>query len=104
MTVVKFLVNQGDLVGFQINGHSTENCDDILGKIVCASVSSAAYMAANTVTEIIGQTAKAVEKDGSMYFKVDKTDEKVQAVLEGFRLHIMQLAEQYSNKISVMDK
>ena len=59
MTKVKFFADEKGLCGFEIKGHSSKNCDDELGKIVCAAVSSAAYMAANTVTEIIGDKAAA---------------------------------------------
>ena len=103
MTVVKFLVNQQKLKGFEINGHSSENCDDLLGKTVCAAVSSAAYMAANTVLEVIGQSAEVEISDAKMFFEVEKPNEKTEAVLEGFKLHILQLSEQYSNKIRVTD-
>ena len=64
MTKVKFFADEKGLCGFEIKGHSSKNCDDELGKIVCAAVSSAAYMAANTVTEIIGDKAAADVSDG----------------------------------------
>ena len=102
MTVVKFLVNQEKLSGFEISGHSSENCDDSLGKIVCAAVSSAAYMAANTVLEIAKQMAEVEISDAKMYFYVKAPNEATEIVLEGFKLHILQLSEQYSNKLSVI--
>ena len=54
MTRVKFLFKNGSLSGYEIKGHSTNCVDDLEGKIVCSAVSSAAYMTANTITEIIG--------------------------------------------------
>ena len=54
MTSVKFLSKNESLYGFEIKGHSSVDCDDQDGKLVCAAVSSAAYMTANTITEIIG--------------------------------------------------
>ena len=45
------------LTGFCIKGHSTNNVDDEIGRLVCAFISSAAYMTANTVTDIIKANA-----------------------------------------------
>ena len=54
MTKVKLLADEKGLCGFEISGHSSKDGADEVGKIVCAAVSSAAYLAANTVTDIIG--------------------------------------------------
>lgn len=50
MTTVTFLKSDDIICGFEISGHSdfAEEGSDI----VCAAISSAAYMTANTVTEI----------------------------------------------------
>ena len=42
MTKVKFFADEKGLYGFEIRGHSSKSCDDEIGKIVCAAVSSAA--------------------------------------------------------------
>ena len=65
MTSVKFLADGKGLYGFEISGHSSKNSDDEIGKIVCAAVSSAAYMAANTVIEIIGDRYSADVDDAA---------------------------------------
>ena len=70
MTKVKFLADSKGLCGFEISGHSSKNSDDETGKIVCAAVSSAAYMAANTVIEIIGDSYTAEVDDAIMNFRV----------------------------------
>ena len=57
MTSVKFLVDPKGIYGFCVSGHSSRNCDDELGKIVCSAVSSAVYLVANTVTDVIGDVA-----------------------------------------------
>ena len=64
MTEVKFLADKKCLYGFIISGHSSVNCDDEEGKIVCSAVSSAAYMTANTITEIQHINADVTENDG----------------------------------------
>ena len=100
MTSVKFLANE-NLYGFEIGGHSSKDCDDEFGKIVCAAVSSAAYMAANTVTEIIGDKADIVVDDGKMLFVCKKPSDATVKVLLGLKLHLTALSEDYSNNLKV---
>ena len=101
MTSVKFLADKKGIYGFYISGHSSVNCDDEVGKIVCSAVSSAAYMAANTVTEIIGDKATAEIDDAKMIFKVKNPSNATVSVLKGLKLHLEQLSDQYSNNIRI---
>ena len=101
MTCVKFLADEMCLYGFEISGHSSENCEDEVGKIVCAAVSSAAYMSANTITEIIGDKADAFIDDALMKFTVSSPSKETVCVLEGLRLHLLELSSQYSNNIRI---
>ena len=100
MTSVKFLADE-KLYGFEISGHSTVSCDDEVGKTVCAAVSSAAYMTANTITEIIGDKADAKVDDAKMFFSVKNPCDATKKVLEGLRLHLTELSGQYSNNIKI---
>lgn len=84
-----------------MTGHCTADENDEQGRLVCASVSSAAYMTANTITEIIGDKADIAVDDGEMVLNVKKPSDKTLAVLEGFKLHIQQLEEQYKDCIKV---
>ncbi len=92
------------MFGFSVKGHSTMGCDDENGRLVCSAISSAAYMAANTVTEIIGDKADIEVEDGKMVLKALNPSDKTVAVLEGFKLHIEQLAEDYSNSIKIISE
>ena len=59
----------GDLVGFRISGHS--GCGEEGNDIVCAAVSSAAYMTANTVTEILSVWKRSVAaEEGDMLVRI----------------------------------
>ncbi|MBR4100216.1 MAG: ribosomal-processing cysteine protease Prp [Clostridia bacterium] len=100
MTSVKFLAEE-NLYGFEISGHSSRDCDDQTGKIVCAAVSSAAYMAANTVTDIIGDKADVSVDEAKMVFVCKKPSDATVKVLEGLRLHLTALSEDYSNNIKI---
>ncbi len=96
MTVVRF-----SSLGFAITGHCTADENDEQGRLVCASVSSAAYMTVNTITDVICDSADVSVDDGEMIFKVKNPSEKSLVLLEGFRLHIQQLEEQYKDCIKV---
>ena len=101
MTSVKFLADKNSLLGFEISGHSSKNSDDEFGKIVCSAVSSAAYMAANTITEIIGDKAEAEVSDALMKISVSNPSDATKKVLEGLKLHLTELSKQYSNNIKI---
>ncbi|MEE1076595.1 MAG: ribosomal-processing cysteine protease Prp [Acutalibacteraceae bacterium] len=103
MTKVNLLtLANGDLVGFRITGHSgfAESGSDI----VCSAISSAAYMTANTVTEIIKVSAEidVNEADGGMLLRVFQKDATAcRDILQGFKLHMLALEEQYSDYMIV---
>ncbi|MBR2315677.1 MAG: ribosomal-processing cysteine protease Prp [Clostridia bacterium] len=87
----------GDYKGFEVDGHSgyAEEGSDI----ICASVSSAAYMTANTLTEIIGVKADIEVEDGYMHLVLSEENETAKKLIEGFALHIGQLSEQYPDYV-----
>ena len=100
MIRVKFFVGNRQLKGFQISGHAdfAESGEDI----VCASVSSAAYMAANTVTDIIGADADAAADDGTMTLTLNEPNERAETVLKGLELHLKELSKQYPENIKII--
>ena len=101
MTRVKFLLKDESLYGFEISGHSSHDCNDIEGKIVCSAVSSVAYMTANTITEIIGDECEIDVDDAKMYVNVKNPSQKTIAVLGGLKLHLTELSKQYSKRIKI---
>ena len=72
--------------------------------IVCAAVSSAGYMAANTITDVIqAQAEVTVDEKGVLYVMVQpRWADQCRAVLEGLRLHMEGLQEQYPRNIQVI--
>ena len=103
MTKVKFYADKIGLIGFEISGHSSFDCDDVNGKIVCSAVSSAAYMAANTIEEIVGDKCEAVVDDALMRVKVLNPSDTSRKVLKGLKLHLTELSKQYSDRIVIME-
>lgn len=85
--------------GFEITGHAGGNAGS---DIVCAAVSSAVYMAANTVTDIIHISADISERDGHLKFSVSEENNSAAAVLDGLKLHLTELSKQYPKKIKVI--
>jgi len=102
MINIDFLVlKTGELIGFNICGHS--NMAEFGKDIVCAAVSSAAYMTVNTISEIKKVDADIIiEEDGRMFFKIKNNNLMLcQDILLGFKLHMLNLEEQYPENIIV---
>ncbi len=101
MTTVSFFKENGKLTGFEIQGHSTQSQADENGRLVCSAVSSAAYMAANTLTEVLGVQINAQVQDG--FFKLLLPSPTLQAenILAGLQLHLQNLAQQYPKNINI---
>ena len=99
MIKVSFFAEHGALIGFEIKGHSgyAESDED---DIVCAAVSSAAYMAVNTITDIICSEADIKVEDGYLSVRTDGAGE-IQTILKGLRLHLQQLSQDYPENIKV---
>ncbi len=93
---------QGKIRGFEIKGHANE---DVCGKdIVCAAVSSAAYLAVNTLTDEFGIAAQAQAEPGSMYFMLPDgcESQEAQAVLNGLVKHIKAVSCDYPHNLKVI--
>ncbi len=97
-----FLVNEsGSILGFQISGHA--NYSNSQPDVICAAVSSAAYMATNTITDIIKIAADvSVDNSGKMFLKIKKDDyNPCKDILQGLKLHLIALEELYPENIVV---
>lgn len=90
----------GHALGFRITGHArgTAGTD-----IVCAAVSSAAYLTANTITGVLGiEPMELRAAGGDMSLRLRPGDEPAcRALLLGLRLHLKGLEEQYPEDIRV---
>ncbi len=90
----------GELLGFQMTGHSgiAEEGSDIL----CAAVSSAAYLVANAITDVVQVRADLSVSEGSMFLRIpERSVFLCRTLLQGLRLHFMGLEEQYSENIRI---
>lgn len=98
MISVIFFRRAGKPAGFKITGHAdfAEKGSDI----VCAAVSSASFMAANTITEFAG--GSSAMKENEILLDLIQSNENAQTVLKGFELHIRELEKQYPKNIEVV--
>ena len=88
------------LIGFHLAGHA--GAGQYGEDIVCAAVSSACYLVANTVTEILHIDARVTVQEGDMTFTISRKDAPAcQPLLSGLRLHLTQLGSQYPDHILV---
>lgn len=101
MISVRFDSVGGDrslLAGFRVSGHSGTRGDSV----VCAAVSSACYMAANTLTDVQMLCPDIALRDGYMKLTLGGADmPAAQVILQGLRIHLEQLAEQYPKEIKI---
>ena len=93
-----------ELVGFLMTGHA--DFDERGYDVVCASVSSVAYFAANTITDVMEVPARVAvsEDDEHPSFTLIVSDNdaaRCRDILKGFELHIKSLAEQCPDYIKV---
>lgn len=94
-----FSVRNGKPAGFTIQGHSgaAQSGQDI----VCAAVSSAAYMAVNTITDILGCQVNAQVDSGLMKISLRGEHNAASDILAGLQLHITELAKEYPDFIKI---
>ena len=100
MIRVIFTVEDSVVTGFSLSGHadySEEGSD-----IVCAAVSSAAYMTANTITDVQNLACSVTVDDGLMKLSLSKSEaEQAQIILSGFLLHLNALCQEYKSYIDL---
>ena len=108
MTTVTFHTEGRRIVGFEVKGHSgyAQEGEDI----VCAAVTSAVRLAECAVNDVLGLEAsvKVREKDASITLKLPsslgQTNESTcQTLLTALMVHFVQLAEEYTDFISVLE-
>ncbi len=102
MITVTFSYSDNLINGFEIKGHS--GFADFGRDVVCSAVSSAAYLTVNTVTDVIcAKCDQLFNNDGYMKILIDRSDcEKCSDLFNGFKLHMLQLSEQYSKYIKII--
>ena len=100
MIQAKFLTDKHGLKGFCVSGHA--GYADAGEDIVCASVTSAVQLTANTITEIFGVAAEIKVLENVIECKLPRdASPEAHKLLEGLKLHLEILAEDYEGTIDV---
>ena len=108
MTTVTFHSEGSRVTGFEVQGHSgyAPEGEDI----VCAAVTSAVRLVECAVNDVLGLEApvKVREKDVSISLKLPsglgQTNESTcQTLLVALMVHLVQLAEEYPDNITVLE-
>ena len=108
MTTVTFCSEGSRIVGFEVKGHSgyAPKGEDI----VCAAITSAVRLTECAINDVLGLEAavKVRDKDASITLKLPsslgQTNESTcQALLTALMVHLVQLAEEYPDYISVLE-
>ena len=108
MTTVTFYSEGSRVTGFEVKGHSgyAPEGEDI----VCAAVTSAVRLVECAVNDVLGLEAsvKVKEKDASISLKLPnglgQTNESTcQTLLVALMVHLVQLAEEYPDNITVLE-
>ena len=105
MITVCFFTRGSRLCGYKLSGHA--GAGEYGRDIVCAAVSSAAYLTANTLTDCFGVDCAVNTGEGTMELMVGKTQDEAKlvtsdALIKGLREHLRQLREQYPNNVRII--
>ena len=96
MISIDFFAAQGALTGFSARGHA--DTAPYGEDIVCAAVSSACLLTA----EVLHLPAAAEMKDGFLQLRLSGDTAPAQVLLQGLKLHLSALSEQYPQSIQVL--
>ncbi len=102
MVSIHFLTSsEGLLQGFLMEGHA--GAGEAGQDVVCAAISSAAYLVVNTLTDICHVTPLTLRaEEGRMLFRIEPGDEsRCGDLLQGLKLHLQGLEEQYPESLRV---
>ncbi len=100
MIKIEFFSGINGLCGFEASGHALGG--DAGEDVICAFVSSACLMAANTVTDVIGLDSDAQSDDGYLKLMILEDASSAQDVLNGLKLHLTELQKDYPENIKVI--
>jgi uncharacterized protein YsxB (DUF464 family) len=100
MIKIEFYSGIHGLCGFEVTGHaySGESGEDV----ICAFVSSACLMTANTITDVLNLDADAQSDNGYLKLMILEDSTPAQDILNGFKLHMTELEKDYPKNLKVI--
>ena len=108
MTTVSFFTEGDRITGFRVQGHS--GSAPAGEDLVCAAVTSAVRLTECAVNDVLCLEAsvKVSERDASVTLKLpsrleDPAEETCQTLLAALMVHLVNLAEEYPENITVLE-
>ena len=106
MTRCEFFRDGERITGFSIAGHS--GYAEAGSDIVCAAISAVVTMAEATINDVCGAKAKVRVKEADARVTLTlpascEEEDTVQAVLAGLMVYLIDLRDQYSDYIEVLE-
>ena len=106
MTKCEFFRDGARITGFSVSGHS--GYAEAGSDIVCAAISAVVGMAEATINDVCGGKAKVrvKEEDARITLTlpaVCEEEETIQNVLDGMMLYLINLRDEYSDYIEVLE-
>ena len=101
MIKINFSQSDNCITEFTVSGHATFGVKDTEGKIICSAVSSAVFLTANTLLEILGAKVDCTDSGDTFKLKLLSKINESQVTLAGFKLHVTELSKQYPKNITV---
>ena len=106
MTKCEFFRDGARITGFSVSGHS--GYAEAGSDIVCAAISAVVGMAEATINDVCGGKAKVRVKDEDARITltlpaVCEEEETIQNVLDGMMLYLINLRDEYSDYIEVLE-
>ncbi len=99
MITADFFKSGSVFVGFCVSGHSGFSNS---GKdVVCAAVSSAVQMCANTITDCFNVRADIKVTDNKIRVKLPPESHTAEKIIEGLYIHLGFIAEDYEGTIKI---
>ncbi len=99
MICAEFFRKNGVISGFEISGHSgyAESGSDI----VCASVSSAVQMTANTITDVFGYKADVDVGENTISVTTALCDKTLLKLYDGLVMQLKLLSQEFKGTINI---
>lgn len=99
MIEATFYRKKFDYTGFSVKGHAyfAPHGEDI----VCAAVTSAVQMTANTITDVVGQSASVSVSENEIIITEFVPSRTINIIIEGLKLHLKTIKEDYPETIKI---
>ncbi len=101
MIKITFSESAGQITSFKVSGHATSGTEDMKGRIICSAVSSAVYLTANTLTDVLGAEIDYNDSGKTFSLQVLSKLDESQVTLKGLKLHVTELSKDYPKNITV---